>query len=254
MKNHYRHLMSFCAVIFATMLLIGSGKTVTIARQTFLFDHAPKGSAAPGSAKISIAVVKPYYAENMKSAESLDLFSRYRSGLGGDIEEILIAKGFTLKGPFDTKADMTYNDKKTAELALDVKITPRVDGLEGLNATSTGSLLNAMIGEKRTGYRYSGMVSLGGRIEITAYEPMTGEKLWTKSTELPQQSNIAVRSEDSYYAVTFEGIMNDVGFYNPIGQALQKSYETVLNKVDNYIEQEEFKALLPQVKELKSRK
>ena len=254
MKNSNKHLLSFMISVLATILLLSTGKTVALVKQTFTFDHAPKGTAAPGSAGISIAMVRPYYAEDMKSAETNDLFSRYRDGLAGDIEELLISKGFTLKGPYDTKADLTYSDKKTAELALDIKIAPKIIGIEGLQATQVGRATDILVGEKRSAYRYSGMLSLGGRIEITAYEPMTNEKLWTKSAELPPQKNIMVTSEHAYYSVTLEGLMNDTGFYNPMGQALEKSYSVILNKMESYIEKEEFRALLPQVKELKNRK
>lgn len=254
MKNVHRHLLSSLIVAFAVVLLIGSASPKkAIPKMSVIFDHAPKGAAAPGSAGISIGLIKPYYAEKYKKAENVDLFTRYRDGLAGDIQELLLAKGFTMKEPYDNLADMTYTDKKTTQLILDIRISPDID-TRSLTTVETGSLASALLADSRKAYRFKGTVSFGGRIELIAYEPMTHERLWTKSAELPQQNNIEVQTVDAYYQVTYEELLDDVGFYNPISQAMQKSYETVLTKMENYIDVEEFKALLPQVKELKARK
>ena len=245
MKARQKHLLSSLAIAFALTLFFGSSPAKKTLKMSYSFDHAPKGTVAPGSADISIGLVKPYFAEDWKSVENIDLFSRYRDGLSGDVEELLIAKGFTLKGPFDQKADMTYTDKKTAALALDIKIIPRIDGWKTLK--SNGSI--------KRGFHYSGLLIFVGRIELSAYEPLTGEKVWSKSAELPQQSNISVTTDKLYSGeVTLSDLFDDGGFYNPIGLAMQKSYDTALNKLEGYIDKEEFRALLPQVKELKGRK
>ncbi len=244
MKNIQKHLLSFLVLASAIALLLASSPQKKTVKMSFTFDHAPKGTVAPGSADISIALVKPYFADDWKILENIDLFSRYRDGLNGDVEELLIAKGFTLKGPYDQKADMTYTDKKTAALALDIRIIPSINKSA---LKSTGSV--------KHGFHYSGLLIFGGRIELSAYEPLSGEKVWSKSAELPTQNNIAVITDRAYTGeATLLDLFEDGGFYNPIGQAMQKSYDTALNKLEGYIEKEEFRALLPQVKELKNRK
>jgi hypothetical protein len=253
MKNIHKHLMSLLIVAFASALLLGSASTKAIPKMTFTFDHAPKGAAAPGSVGISLGFIKPYYADEYKDYNAIDLFKRYQAGLSGDVQELLLAKGFTMKEPYDNLADMTYTDKKAVQLILEIRILPNID-TKNLKAIGSGLLASALTGDKRVAYRFEGAISLGGRIELTAYEPMTREKLWAKSAELPPQDNIQVQTAHAYYSATVLGLMEEPGFYNPIGQGLQKSYETVLNKMENYIDVEELKALLPQIKELKSRK
>jgi hypothetical protein len=253
MKNVHKHLLSFLVVACASVFLLGSATTKSIPKMSFLFDHAPKGASAPGSAGISLGLIKPYYADEYKSYSSVDLFNRYQEGLSGDVQELLLAKGFTMKEPYDNLADMTYTDKKTTQLILEIRILPKID-TKDLRSVESGLLASALTGDNRKAYRFQGVISLGGRIELTAYEPMTREKLWAKSAELPPQNNIEVKTEHAYYSATVLGLMEEPSFYNPIGQAMQKSYETVLNKMENYIDVDEFKALLPQIKELKNRK
>jgi hypothetical protein len=248
MKNVQRQLLSSLIVAFACALLLGSGLTKPIISQLFTFDYTPKGHAESGSAGMSIGLIKPYYADEYKKSVRSDLFARYQQGLAGDVQEVLIrAKGFTMKAPYDNLADMTYTDKKTTHLILEIKISPQFD-TKSLRAYAK-STINGMMG-----YRYEGNVSLGGRIELVAYEPMTHERLWSKSAELPLQNNIEVKTVYAYTAATGDDLLEDVGFYNPIGQAMQQSYETVLSKIEKYIDVEELKALLPQIKELKNRK
>jgi hypothetical protein len=243
MKNIHKHFFSALTVAFALVLLLGSGSSKQIPKMSFLFDHAPKGTVPPGSADISVILIKPAYADEMRSVEDISLFSRYRDGLSGDVAELLIAKGFSLKGPYDQKADMTFTDKKNSPLMLEIKISPRID----LNELERYAIT-------KSGVYYRGALSFGGRIDLVVSEPMTGEKIWTKSAELPQQNNVQVKTDKYHSELTLRSLMEDGSFYNPIGEALQKSYETVLNKMEGYIEREEFKALLPQVKELKNRK
>jgi hypothetical protein len=244
MKNVHKHLFSALTVAFAFVLLLGSGSSKSIPKLSFLFDHAPKGTVAPGSADISVILIKPAYADEMRSVEDISLFSRYREGLSGDMAELLIAKGFSLKGPYDQKADMTFTDKKNSPLLLEIKISPRIDGLNALRAYAS----------TKSGAYYKGTLSFGGRIELSVREPMSDEKIWTKSAELPIQNNVEVKTDKYHSELTLKSLLEDGSFYNPIGEAMQKSYETVLNKMETYIERDEFKALLPQVKELKSRK
>lgn len=253
MKNVQRQLLSSLIVAFACALLLGSASTKPVIYQPVIIDYTPKFAAAPGSAGMSIGLIKPYYAEEYKKSENSDLFRRYQKGLAGDVQELLIAKGFTMKEPYDNLADMTYSDKKTTQLILDIRISPNLDTKSLTKEESWGSVLTNP-STKRAAYRYAGTVTLGGRIELIAYEPMTHERLWSKSAELPTQSNIQVKTVSAYYDVTYEGLLEDPGFYNPIGQAMQQSYETVMKKIETYIDVEELKALLPQIRELKSRK
>jgi hypothetical protein len=249
MKNVHRHFLSSLIVVFACALLLGSGRSVAaVILQTFVFDHTPKSVVAPGSAGMSIGLIKPYYADEYKKSGNFDLLARYQKGLSGDVQELILAKGFTMKEPYDNLADMTYTDKKTTHLILDIRISPKFDTK---NLRRVGKFT---LNDKRTAYAFEGPISWGGRIELIAYEPMTHERLWSKSAELPSQSNIEVKTVNAYYDATDEDILGDSGFYNPIGQAMQQSYETVLNKIETYIDVEEFKALLPQIRELKSRK
>src|SRR5882724_5557549 len=92
----------FCGSCFTPQQTIQS-------KQTFTFDYTPKQSAQSGSVPMTVALLKPYYAVAFQSASN-ELFANFRTALGNDIEELIVAKGFSLKGPYQAFDEMVYED------------------------------------------------------------------------------------------------------------------------------------------------
>lgn len=42
--------------------------------------------------------------------------------MGNDFEKLLTAKGFTIRGPFRSRDEMVYNDKRNSDFVLQVEI------------------------------------------------------------------------------------------------------------------------------------
>lgn len=224
-------------------------KQVSQPKQTFNFAYTPKESNKPGSAKMVIAFVKPYYATSFTSANG-ELFSRFRDALGNDIEQLLIAKGFSMKGPYASYDEMIFEDKKTVEMAIYIEIAPSFTAQEG------GWKMNvSLLGPKYNTYSYSGTASLIGKINISGVEPLTNQKIWAKSVSIPNVENIPIETSVKYnHQLTSFELINDPGVYNALGKALTAQYAGIMDKISDHFNVEELNSLKQQIKELKSKK
>lgn len=226
-----------------------SAKQVVQEKKTFSFDHYPKESAAPGSAKMLLAFVKPYYANDFTSGNG-ELFRSFRDAIGNDAEELIIAKGFTMKGPYETFDEMVFEDKKQTDMAIQIEIAPRFTSQEG--SWKAGG---AVLGYGAVSYTYSGKVSLVGKININGMEPLTGQKIWAKSVSIPNIENIPIKTSGRYNRpIDGAELINDPGVYNEVGKALMTQYKGIMEKIEAHFTAEEFNSLKGQIKELKAKK
>lgn len=196
-----------------------------------------------------LALVKPYYATEFTSGSG-ELFRSFREALGNDIEELIIAKGFSLKGPYESLDEMIFEDKKRTEVLIQIEIAPR------FTAQAGGWKSHFMIvGSDRYMYSYEGTVSLVGKINISGVEPLTNEKIWSKSVSIPNVEDIAIETSKKYKKILndFE-LINDPQVYNMLGKALMRQYAGIMDKVTAHFNVDEFHTLKVQVKELKSKK
>jgi hypothetical protein len=219
-------------------------------KETFTFDYTPKESAPLGSAKMVMAFVNPYYATTFAESASGELFKRFQSALGNDIEELIIAKGFSLKGPYQSFDEMVFEDKKVTEMLIDIEIAPEFTAQQGGWRSSL-----ALLYGNRAVYSYSGSASLVGKINISGIEPLTHEKIWSKSVLIPNIENIPIQTSQKYdHILNATELLNDPGIYNAVGKALMTQYTGIMNKIAAHFEVEELTSLKPQIKELKAKK
>jgi len=217
-----------------------------INKQTFNFDYSTQQTESPGSAAMSLALIRPRYASDFSFAGN-ELFRRFTQSLGSDMEELLIAKGFTLKGPYLSSDEMVFDDRKRTDVGIDIEIAPEFSASQG------GWKQNFVLYGSPT-YSYEGTTSLIGKINITGKEVLTGEKIWSKSVVIPDVINIPVRSSRKYTTPDNTQLLNDPNVYNELGKALQSQYKGIMDKIAAHFAKEELRSLLPQVKELKSKK
>jgi hypothetical protein len=243
-----KHILKLL-IVAVTFASCSATKQVAVAKQTFTFDYAPKTSNKPGSVGMVQAFVKPYYAQDFTSG-STELFKNFKSAIGNDIEELIIAKGFTMKGPYQSLDEMVFEDKKRTDIVIQIEIVPDFTAVEG-NWQSH----NAILGANFTSYSYTGKASLVGKINLTGVEPLTNEKIWSKSVSIPNVENVEIKTSGKYNRpLQGDEILQDPAVYNAIGKALQEQYTGILAKIEAHFSPEEFGALKNQIKELKSKK
>lgn len=239
------------AALMSATLLSGcfASKQPAVSKQTFTFDYSPKHTEKPGSGGMVLAFVHPYYASGF-SPGSNELFKNFRTAIGSDIEELIIGRGFTMKGPYQSLDEMVFEDKKRTDIAIQIEIVPGFTAVEGQWQTH-----GALLGANFTSYSYKGKVSLIGKINLTGIEPLTNEKIWAKSVSIPNVENIEIQTSNKYdRPLAADEILFDPGVYNTLGTALKEQYSGILAKIEAHFSPEEFGALKNQVKELKSKK
>lgn len=243
--------------LFACILFFGcsTSKNVVTPKQTFTFDYKTPTISKAGSSKILVAFIKPFYAESFRNlGNTNDLFYRFRESIGDDIAELLIDKGFRIKGTYGSFDEMIFESRKTTDLAISIEISPSFSAQEGGWKAKRLFQLNTYLPPKYE-YSYSGTASLVGKITCKGFEPLTHEIIWTKSVDIPSISNINITTANSYSKIlnNFE-LLNDQNVYNAIGKALRDQYNGIMQKIDTYIEPEELNSLKGDIKELKSKK
>lgn len=241
-------ILLFTSFIVFTFIASSTPKKVPEEqKRTFSFDYEVSEKSPPNSAGMLIALVNPTYADGFEGTE-IELFQRFSSSIGADIEETLIAKGFRLKGPFSSKDEMVFIDKKDSDIQLEIEINPKFNILSGkwyeqLRFSSSTP----------PSYKYKGTGTIEGKINVYGYEPLTGEKILVKSVNIPKSGNIDLTTEKAYKS-TKVNLMIDPLVYNNVGLALEKTYKNILDKLTSYLTKEELGLLKPQIKELKAKK
>lgn len=241
-------VLSFFAITFLFGCLPAK-QVAPVTQQTFTFDYVPKTTTKSGSASMVLAFIKPNYANDF-TAGGTELFKRFKDALASDIEELIIGKGFSIKGPYAEFDEMVFDDKKRTDVAIRIEIAPQFTAVEG----GWNEHLS-LLGANYTTYSYAGKASLVGKINITGIEPLTNEKIWSKSVSIPNIENIDIRTS-TRYSRRLEGteIFRDPGIYNAMGKALQDQYTGIMDKISAHFSAEEFNSLKLQIKELKSKK
>lgn len=110
------------------------------------FDYTPAANAEPMSANITFAVVGSSFET------PVPLFERFSSNMARDFAEILTARGYTIRGPFQTYDEMTFPDKENSNLVLsaEVDFTPDTSGLELVEIPSLVGTIDAILGSGRS--------------------------------------------------------------------------------------------------------
>jgi hypothetical protein len=240
----------FASFIF--FLLIGCFAPQQVAqttKQTFTFDYTPKESQKAGSANMLLGLLKPHYAKGFQEGTG-ELFKRFQTAIGNDVEELIIAKGFSLKGPYTGFDEMIFEDKKRSDILIQIEIVPEFTAVEG----SWKPHLTILNPNAPT-YSYEGKASLVGKFNLSGVEPLTNEKIWSKSVEIPNVENVPIATSGRYSrALNQMEILQDPGVYNALGTALQTQYGNIMDKIATQFSVEEFHTLKGQIKELKSKK
>lgn len=190
------------------------------------YEYTPPATAptATNGASLTVALVAPEWPGIDEWWEPIA--QEFARNMSLDFEEMLTARGFTVRGPFRTHDDMVYEDKAQSSLM----ITPRLDVTTTVGDLSveSGTRLN-LLGPNQDFYTItSGSVTLGGRVTLVVSEPFTGEKLWTPSIELEKRtSSFAGELEyDSRPSSPF----GEPQFQSAVNRSLEDMYAVIMKE------------------------
>jgi hypothetical protein len=250
MKTIYSLLIGV-AVLIMTSCFSTKNLPPTVGREQAKFDFVPPTTAAIGSANMTIVLIKPTFVSAF--AENLcPPFPQMALNMGNDFEELLAAKGFTMRGPFASRDEMVYNDKVNSSFILEISIDLQPIYNTKLTSHSSTGLANILLASQPLAtitFTTSGDITFGGNLVITALSPQYGEKIWKKNIALE-------KTTFSYVGTTiWDGNPNmarqlelDNTVYNKVSAELDKFYNKSLDLVWKQIEPEEMKTVTEQAK------
>ena len=226
------------------------------------FDYNP-AEVTPGKTEITFAVVGSKFEVPFGST-AVSMFQRFASNMAGDFGEIITARGYTLRGPFEIYDEMTVVDKENSDLIL----TAEVDFQSDFSGTYIefvefkGTPLSRVLGLGTLGlgrgeWQASGQVRVFGRISLIIKESLTNERLWTKSVNISPLTVLLTSPlvYDQEYDVTLVDILNrDHEFYTTLGKRLDAQYDEILSRTYGYLDPSEMLIISKQAAELRKRK
>ncbi len=211
---------------------------------TYSFSYEPTKEANPAKVSIALAHIQPQRENKCGSERVGGLLSEIASGLESAFQATLIAKGYTLSGPFNSRDQMTYNDKENAMLLLvsELRVKSscedsgseklwegkvRITGREQVNKDTSREYREQ---ESITVNR--GTLQVAFSLDLVLYEPLTGEKVWLKSVRPP-----TVNESYQYYArvveyTYWEGSLADVLFGGGVVEPYRDRKFTVMANSD----------------------
>jgi len=211
------------------------------------FDFTPPSREKAGSSTMTIALIKPVYVK--EDAEYyVQPFSEMASNMGNDFEEMLTAKGFTIRGPFASHDAMLFNDKQNSSFALLVEIDLQPNYNRKYKFVQGWGVISP------SHYKMTGEVTLGGSLVITAISSKYSEKIWKKNIALDKSvfSYTGSLKWDNVPTVASE-LKQDPEFYNSLARELEKFYAKSMQLAWQQIDPAEMLTVAEQAKKADSR-
>ncbi len=246
----------------------------------YFYNYEPPKKVSPASVKATIIVVNPFYKDAENSLIDpiyAQVGKGFSKSMGVDLDKVIIAKGMTSVGPYPTLDDVTYPDKKNADLTLAPRVFLTTDTKYGEWRNATYSDLtppyhgpqasNELVVKER-----DFEMKIGGWVAYEMREPLSGEKMWVKKLELEENSvrGIEIYQAVPVYETRYGGQYNnepyqalvryDMGkiLYNgrgdAIADALKKYYPSIMGKAWTYLDTQEILDLKAKTREIREMK
>jgi hypothetical protein len=203
--------------------------------------------AAPGSANVSFALLKPTYS-SADPWTTVFPYSDFATNMSGDFQEVLSSRGFTVRGPFGTYDEMAFPDKKGSDLALQPTLELKLNTLdqgtaEKVNLLSANSLV--------TKYQ----VSFKGRVNLAIIEPLSKERMWFKTIDVQGPSPVVLSVEHAAGTVANAlDVVNATAKDETFVKAIDQAYNSIVQATWTYLDPGEMQQVKKQADEIKAKK
>lgn len=253
-------MLSFLSVIAFIGFAAAASAQKEEARYVAKFNYTPDTQAAPGSAGVTFTVANVSYqisAKDTKPWFANPQFGNLHKAVAEDLTKLLMAKGFSVRGHFDSYDLIPYPDKK----AIDLWLVPTIE-LSFKTPEETYSIEDIEI-------------EVTGIMKLKMQEITTRELMWAKDIPFkfefpckqPGQDWINVESihwgkgvvgsKDVYNRKIKKQITSiEIGSnsMNEIAKGIEKEYPVIMANISKLIDVEEMRLIKKQTQELKSKK
>lgn len=246
-------VLAIALLVVAALTFWASATTSSVPLKTPVYTWSPPTEERK-PIKFTIAILNPSYVENYAGHPLMmyEPFKSFSGSLAADIEEALTARGYSIRGPFKSRDEMVYNDKEVSDLALIIEIAPMFRMVSGKFDIPLYAVVKCSDGSYPTNL-VNAVISISGKINLTAMEPLSGEKLWVKSVEIPLTQTYPVTSGLVCGArdQVLQYIISDNTVQNAIVALLENGYKDIIDKIWNHIHPSEFERLATTIRDLK---
>jgi len=186
------------------------------------------------SQDINLALVTPAFGKDSKFVSyNKNLYLKtFLDSAQTDLQRALLAKGFTVTGPYESFDVMTFPNKKDSPLALVPEFVLQIDEkYKDFYRNDDGSYI-----------KMNGNIVVNGFIKFTMVEPISEQKIWIKKINIPEQTEsidvnlmISDLKTGRLNALNSNKDNRDAALVN----ALNKVYPEVMQKLWSYLNAEE---------------
>ncbi len=212
----------------------------------------------PASVNFTVGVVEPAYREKLPNFYSKVLKS-FSHSVGSGLDQILVAKGMTTKGPYESLDEMPYPDKKGSNLVLTETVLFQMTEEEKGGA---GEAYYSINGRQMLCAVRDGKLTVEAWLNYEMREPLSGEKMWIKKLDLGTfernyqvgVERVSKSSGDPWTPVVW--INGDVVFNtkgDAFAYALGEIYPQIMDKAWTFINTEELLDMMGKIRELRDR-
>jgi len=229
---------------------------------------------APETAKktdVTLGIVRPQFKnsgrlEEQAHKDDATLQAMLRS-MDASIGEILVAKGFKTTGPFDSVNEMTFPEKKTADLLFypefDFAVTAVGINKHAAPPKSTGFSipgLSSSTEKKETDPSKvpqicDVVIEVVGNVSFVAAEPQTGERMLNKKLSVTAAKQTIPDQEGSLCDGGKDDLNNmPVKVKNAWALAHEIVFQSSMKALDSYVNVDEMQSFKANIKEVRDKK
>lgn len=212
----------------------------------YTFSYDPPSTAPPTSVKITLAVVAPNYPDGDQylSRNYKKVSQGWAKSFATDLDKIIVAKGMTVTGNFDSLDLMTYPDKKNANLSLTPEFVVTQETHKGHPSLKGGKVVTPV------------EVHLNGTVRLIMREPLSSEKIWIKTIPVDNLTESSEIVQEAEY--TGNGIIPGNIIYNgaedSVANMIKKLYPSMMDTVWRYLDVQEIAVLKDKANEVRKLK
>jgi hypothetical protein len=260
MKRKYLIALAFISLFFSSVgFAAGTSSQQEVTVHVANFNYTPDTQAVPGSAGVTLAVGNLSFKTGTKLLWfASPQFKNFDKAVKGDLTKLFAAKGFSVRGPFDSYDLMPYPDKKATDLYMAATIELLVGGDQ---------------------YAYSGQsiyslkdikTEVTGKISLELREAVTRELMWAKSIDIKpfefpcgfkriiwkDLANIKdVGNEKIKKTIaSLELDTDNIDDINDVAKGIEKQYPDLMATISKLIDPEEMRMIKKRCQELKTKK
>lgn len=254
-QSEKQEIMKKFIILLSCLMLVGCAVTPPeqkMEAEPYIakFDYTPDAQAAPDSSGVAFTVSNGSYKTNSKDMLwfTYPQFAGLENGIKSDLGDIIIAKGFSVRGPFGSYDLIPYSDKKNIDMLLvpqielHIKIKDQKSEVENIWAAPPVDIL-------------AGNVEVSGKVTVELREIATLVLMWAKSVPFEEfQFSYRVRNCPFYnekHRIVFDLkpiIMTDVA------KGVESQYPEIMAAIASLIDAEEMNIIKKQCQEVRKDK